>query len=171
MTTPGSQAGQTAADSGSVPASADQGTAPDLASRYDSAQDYADGGYDYAAGAVADDYGADLPPGWPGAHEPRAWPDAPPDVPGEYEPDDAAEVFPADSQAGAGWAASDLAEYEQAAGADTIGPEAPAPDTTGPDTTGPEAAGPGSAGPGGAGPGDPGQHGGGTSRAPARRRA
>jgi putative peptidoglycan lipid II flippase len=130
-----------------------------LASRYDSAQDYTDGGYGYAAGSVADDYGADLPPGWPGAHEPDRphWPGAQ----GDYELDDAAEVFPADSQAGAGWAETDLAEYEQAAGADTIGPEAPAPDTTAPDTTGPEAAGPGSAG-----PGDPGQDGGGAGRAP-----
>jgi putative peptidoglycan lipid II flippase len=116
MTTPRSQAGQTAADSGSAPSPADQDAAPGLARPYaDPARGYVSAGdsqYVYPdADPAADRYGYDppLPPGWPGAAEPAAGPAGPPDEPEE--------LFPATSQAGAGWPEPDLGSEEQTAAA------------------------------------------------------
>jgi hypothetical protein len=116
MTTPRSKAGQTAADSGSAPSPADQDAAPGLARPYaDPARGYVSAGdspqaYPDADGA-ASRYGYDtqLPPGWPGSADPAGSSGGPPDEPEE--------LFPAASQAGAGWPEPDLGDEEQAAAA------------------------------------------------------
>jgi putative peptidoglycan lipid II flippase len=170
MTTPGSQAGQTAADSGSVPSSADQAAPRGLARPYaDPARGYVAAGepeYDYSgAGQEPDSYGytAQLPPGWPGAPESGA-----PETETESEAgrgpaadQEPADLFPADSQGTASWPEPDLGSEEQvAADAGWRGPaHRGAADRGAADTGWPEQAGPVRSRPGepGSGQVEPGQ--------------
>jgi putative peptidoglycan lipid II flippase len=134
MTTPGSQAGPTAADDGSVPGSPGPAAAPGLARPYaDPARGYVTGGESGPGRQDAgwrDDYGydAELPPGWPGAADPAPEAGA---VDAPAAAGDPAELFPADSQAGGSWPEPDLGSEEQVAadvalggraGADQPGP-------------------------------------------------
>jgi putative peptidoglycan lipid II flippase len=118
MTTPRSQAGQTAADSGSVPSPAgqDADAEPGLARPYaDPARGYVTAApeYDEAAatrGSGGYDYDATLPPGWPGAVSTETEADAEPAA-----ADEPADLFPAGSQADGSWPEPDLGSEEQLA--------------------------------------------------------
>jgi putative peptidoglycan lipid II flippase len=113
MTTPRSRAGQTAADGGPDPSSADLDAAPGLARPYaDPARGYVGPGEpqhgDPDGNRDAGRYGYDteLPPGWPGSADGAT---------GGGPPEEPQELFPAESQAGAGWPEPDLGSEEQAA--------------------------------------------------------
>jgi putative peptidoglycan lipid II flippase len=116
MTTPRSQAGQTAADSGSAPSPAGQDATPDLARPYTApAHGYVPAAPEYdRAHSSRDsggyDYDAKLPPGWPGAPGTEAGAGADP-VPA----DEPADLFPAGSQGDGSWPEPDLGSEEQIA--------------------------------------------------------
>jgi putative peptidoglycan lipid II flippase len=134
MTTPGSQAGPTAADSGTAPGPEDR-VAPGPASRHggpvrDSAA--RPEGYRYGAArrtATGYDYEADLPPGWPGPATPHGGAPEAPDQAGR-DSGEPADLFPGPSQAGPEAVGADTgleAAEEAAAGttAGRAGPDAP----------------------------------------------
>jgi putative peptidoglycan lipid II flippase len=106
MTTPRSQAGQTAADSGPVTGPADAGTR-DPRDEPDLARPYADPARGYARPAAAPyGYDEDLPPGWPTST-----------AAGADDPADPADLFPAASQGAGSWPEQDLGDEEQIAAA------------------------------------------------------
>jgi putative peptidoglycan lipid II flippase len=136
MTTPGSQAGQTAAESGAVPSSPDRAAPRGLARPYaDPARGYVaaagEAEYGYPGdGQAPDGYGytTQLPPGWPGGPESGAPEYGAPEYGApeygapEYgahsaptADDEPADLFPADSQGSASWPEPDLGSQEQIA--------------------------------------------------------
>src|SRR5450755_762173 len=141
MTTPGSQAGQTAAESGAVPSSPDRAAPRGLARPYaDPARGYVaaagEAEYGYPGdGQAPDGYGytTQLPPGWPGGPESGGPESGAPEYGApeygapeygapEYgahsaptADDEPADLFPADSQGSASWPEPDLGSQEQIA--------------------------------------------------------
>jgi putative peptidoglycan lipid II flippase len=114
MTTPRSQAGPTAADSGPVPGPADQDT-PDSRDGPELARPYADPARGYVSPATSHyGYDTDLPPGWPqGAGATGTGT--------RYGTDrEPADLFPAASQGDGSWPEPDLGDEEQIA-ADVTG--------------------------------------------------
>ena len=142
MTTPGSQAGQTAADGGSGPSSPDRAAPKGLARPYaDPARGYVTAGkpeYNYSPPGQDPDgfgYAPQLPPGWPGVPGDGPSGDGAPDhgvsdhgaprsaaVGTPVAGDEPAELFPADSQGTASWPEPDLGSEEQIAATEGTGP-------------------------------------------------